>query len=291
MLDVGRLRILLAIARTGSVTAAAEALHYAQPSISHHLRKLEAECGTPLVQRVGRRVRLTPAGQLLADRAAEIVGRLDATERELAAHVGLRQGQVRLAAFPSALGTFVPAASVRLRRTHPGLELRLTEAEPPEALRMLRAGYVDVAVLFRYGEPEQCADLHETGLLEEPGHLITSKEQPTELGAYTDAEWISGCDRCREHLVAVCAEAGFEPRIGFGTDDYVAVQALVAAGIGVTILPGLALTAARNPDVVVTELPHATRQVYAATYGDPATAAPAATTLLDALTATTAARP
>src|ERR1700722_15446769 len=136
MLDVIRLRVLVAVARHGSVTAAARALNYAQPSISHHIARLEAETGARLLQRAGRGVRLTDAGRLLAERAEEIIGRLDAAEAELGAHVGVR---VRLAAFPSALGTIVPAAAARLEVETPGMDLMLTEAEPPEALRMLRA--------------------------------------------------------------------------------------------------------------------------------------------------------
>src|SRR5436190_1272972 len=150
MLDVTRLRVLVAVARCGSVTAAARALNYAQPSVSHHLARLEAETGTKLIQRAGRGIRLTDAGRLLAERAAEVIGRLDAAENELAAYTGLRAGRLRLAAFPSALGTIVPAAAAMLRERQPGVDLRLTEAESPEALRMLRAGYVDVALVFRY---------------------------------------------------------------------------------------------------------------------------------------------
>ena len=150
MLDVTRLRVLVAVARYGSVTAAARALNYAQPSVSHHLARLEAETGIKLIQRAGRGIRLTDAGRLLAERAAEVIGRLDAAENELAAYTGLRAGRLRLAAFPSALGTIVPAAAAMLRSKQPSIDLRLTEAEPPEALRMLRAGYVDVALVFRY---------------------------------------------------------------------------------------------------------------------------------------------
>src|SRR5882672_8402294 len=114
MLDLTRLRVLAEVAKRGSVTAAAQALHYAQPSVSHHIARLEEETGATLVQRVGRGIRLTDAGRLLAERAAEILGRLDAAEAELSAHTGLRQGRVRLAAFPSALGTFVPKAAAIL---------------------------------------------------------------------------------------------------------------------------------------------------------------------------------
>src|ERR1700683_1951335 len=149
MLDVTRLRVLVAVARCGSVTAAARALNYAQPSVSPHLARLEAETGIKLIQRAGRGIRLTDAGRLLAERAAEVIGRLDAAENELAGYTGLGAGRLRLAAFPSALGTIVPAAAAMLRGQQPTVDLRLTEAEPPEALRMLRAGYVDVALVFR----------------------------------------------------------------------------------------------------------------------------------------------
>ena len=123
MLDATRLRVLVAVARYGSVTGAAQALNYAQPSISHHIARLEAETGAKLMERSGRGVKLTEAGQLLADRAEEIIGRLDAAEAELATHVGLRQDRVRLAAFGSALSTLVAAASAdtprRARRLRP----------------------------------------------------------------------------------------------------------------------------------------------------------------------------
>ena len=173
MLDVTRLRVLVAVARYGSVTAAARALNYAQPSVSHHLARLEAETGTKLIQRAGRGIRLTDAGRLLAERAAEVIGRLDAAENELAAYTGLRAGRLRLAAFPSALGTIVPAAAAMLREYQPGVDLRLTEAEPPEALRMLRAGYVDVALVFRYSPDAPGADAQDA-----PGQEAWSQDAP-----------------------------------------------------------------------------------------------------------------
>ncbi|MER7501372.1 LysR family transcriptional regulator [Nonomuraea pusilla] len=284
MLDVVRLRVLLAVARTGSLTAAAKELHYSQPSISHHLARLEAETGARLLQRAGRGVRLTETGRLLAERAADIIGRLDAAEEELAAHVGLRSGRVRLAAFPSALGTFVPRAAMRLARDHPGLRLHLTETEPPEALRLLRAGRVDVAVVFRYDDTAPDDGGNTTvHLLDDPSYLVTaSAAQPGELSAHAHSPWIAGCDRCRSHLLDLCAKAGFVPRISFTSDDIVAVQALVAAGLGLTLLPGLALRAHRHPDVRASEVPGSTRHVYAALHGDPPHP-PAAEALLAAL--------
>jgi DNA-binding transcriptional LysR family regulator len=350
MLDVTRLRVLVAVARHGSVTAAAHALNYAQPSVSHHLARLEAETGTKLVQRAGRGIRLTDAGRLLAERAVEVIGRLDAAENELVVFAGLRAGRLRLAAFPSALGTIVPTAAAILHDRHPGFDLRLTEAEPPEALRMLRAGYVDVALIFRHEAddggirratvpapveglldsppaglaPDPVADdpplagmggshppsppaavadhdeLRELVLLSEPVHLImpdtavcggepplapaVTELWPADLARLSDQRWIAGCDRCREHLLRQCAYAGFTPRIAFTTDDFVAAQALVTAGLGVTLLPGLALRAARNPGVRTARLRGTSRSVVAVRYGE-APDPPATALLLDALRA------
>ncbi|GAA4252521.1 LysR family transcriptional regulator [Dactylosporangium darangshiense] len=270
MLDVTRLRVLVAVARHGSVTAAAEALHYAQPSVSHHLARLEAETGAQLLQRVGRGVRLTPAGRLLAERAEEILGRLDAAEAELAEHSGLRAGRVRLAAFPSALGSFVPQAAARFAAAHPDVELQFVEAEPPEALRLLRAGEADLAMVFDYGLSRGADDIRVTALFDEPLHLVTPPgEEHGDLSAFARRRWIAGCERCRESLVRRCAEAGFTPDIAFTTDDYVAVQALVAAGLGVTILPDLALRAHRSPAVSTTPLQGGERRVSVAAYGVP----------------------
>lgn len=269
MLSLARLRVLAAVARCGSVTAAADALHYAQASVSHHLARLEAETGAVLLQRVGRGVRLTEAGLLLARRAEEILGRLDAAEAELSALTGLRAGRVRLAAFPSALGTVVPEALARLAADHPGVVVSLTEAEPPEAVRLLRAGTVDVALLFGYADEPAPADLRSVELLAEPIHLVTPDGAGTSLAAYAGARWIAGCERCRQHLLRRCAAAGFTPDIAYTTDDYVAVQRLVAAGLGVGTLPGLALAASRDAGVVTVPLPDDSRTVSVATYGAP----------------------
>src|SRR3954468_22315553 len=145
-MNLTHLKVLAAVARQGSVTEAAKELQYSQPSVSHHLSRLEAATGAKLVQRVGRGIRLTPEGQLLANRAAEIVGRVDAATNELAAQIGLQAGQVRLAANASTLSTIVPKAAAALAQAHPGLKLNLFDEHPVEALQMLRHGEIDVAV-------------------------------------------------------------------------------------------------------------------------------------------------
>ena len=269
MLDVTRLRVIEAVARLGSVTAAARELHYSQPSVSHHLSRLEAETGAQLLQRVGRGIRLTQAGQLLADRAAEIIGRIDAAGAELSAHVGLTAGRVRLAGFSSAIGALVPQALATLARRHPGLEVSLTDTHPPEALDLLRAGKVEVAVIFRYDEsPPEPDGIRLHHLLDDPEYLLSTRRVRT-LSALRDATWIAGCERCRSHLLSLCAEDGFEPSIGYTSDDMVVMQSLVAAGLGVTTIPGLALRAHRVKGIVASKLPGTRRRVHAATYGEP----------------------
>jgi DNA-binding transcriptional LysR family regulator len=282
MLDINRLRVLDAVARTGSVTAAARELHYSQPSVSHHLTRLEHETGAQLLQRIGRGIRLTPTGRLLADRASEILGRVDAAAAELSAHVGLTAGRVRLAGFTSVLSTLVPAAAEILRREHPGLQLNLTDTHPPEALDLLRAGRVDLALIFRHDEsPPEGDGIRLVHLLDDPIYLLTTGG-PVRLADHCESTWIAGCDRCRAHLVADCARAGFAPRIEYTTDDMVLMQALVAAGVGVTTIPGLALRSHHAPGVTATEIPGSTRRVYAAAYGTPPDP-PATAALLTAL--------
>ena len=270
MLNLLHLRVLAAVARQGSVTGAAKELHYTQPSVSHHLARLEAETGTKLIQRVGRGIRLTPEGELLAQRAIEIIGRIDAAAAELASHVGLNAGRVRLAGFQSVLSTIVPTAATELAATHPGIELNLIDVHPVEALRMLRAGRVDVAIVFRYADtPAEEDGVRLTHLVDDPTYLISRR--PGEVIAdHRDSTWIGGCERCTAELVSVCQQsAGFTPRIGYFSDDMVVMQSLVAAGMGVTTLPGLALQAHRTPGVRTTELLDHPRRIYLATYGDP----------------------
>ena len=300
MLDVTRLRVLAAVARHGSVTAAARSLNYAQPSVSHHLARLEAETGAQLTQRSGRGVRLTEAGRLLAERAEEILSRLEAAETELAAQVGQRAQRVRLAAFPSALATIGAAAAARLRAGQPGTELLLTQAEPADALHMLRAGTVDVALACRYRqdgeivyEPGEAGDDIRCRLvLTEPVLLVTSAAGPASAGpdppgppaaqaerragppgrhplaALAHGSWIAGDADSQGYLQWACQQAGFSPKVAVTTSDQVAVQALVAAGLGAAVLPALTMRAARHPGVHTEPLPGASREVLALTYGE-----------------------
>ncbi|NYJ02361.1 DNA-binding transcriptional LysR family regulator [Nocardioides thalensis] len=272
MIDLRRLEALVALHQTGTVSAAAARLQYGQPTISHHLRRLEAETGSVLLQRVGRGVRLTPDGERLARRGEEILGLLARAEAELDAATSLQAGAVRLAAFPSGAATLVPAAVAALADAHPGLTLDLTEAEPPEAVRMLRSGAVDLALTFAYPDQPDADSVTSTPLFDDPLYLVGAPG--TDLGAddehlerFAATRWITGCERCRSELLALCAQAGYTPEIAFASDDYVAVQSLVATGLGVTVLPGLALRAHQNPGVVRRAVPEAFRRIQVTTYG------------------------
>ncbi|TIC87892.1 LysR family transcriptional regulator [Nocardioides sp. GY 10113] len=275
MIDVRRLEALVAVHRTGSVSAAAASLHYGQPTVSHHLRRLEAETGSVLLQRVGRGVRLTGDGQRLARRGEEILGLLERAEAELAAATQLRAGHVRLAAFPSAAATLVPTAIAHLADRHPDLTLDLVEAEPPEAAELLRAGEVDLALTFAYPGHRDVDGVSSTPLFDDPLYLVAGDgadlagARRDGLGHLAERRWITGCERCRAELLALCEVAGFAPRIAFASDDYVAVQSLVAGGVGVTVLPGLALRAHRHPDIACEPLAGAARQVRLSSYGAP----------------------
>src|SRR5688572_24137658 len=190
MLNVTRLRVIDAVARHGSVTEAARELRYSQPSVTHHLTRLEAETGAQLLQRVGRGIRLTQAGQLLADRAAEILGRIDAADAELSAHVGLTAGRVRLAGFASAISSLVLPAAAELTREHPGLQVGSIDTHPPEALALLRTGRVEVAIIFRYDDAEdQAPGIRLHYLLDDPMYLLANR-RTRGLASLSQATWV-----------------------------------------------------------------------------------------------------
>ncbi|WP_426593329.1 LysR family transcriptional regulator [Cellulomonas sp. McL0617] len=258
-LDVGSLRMLRAIADAGTITGAARLLGYSQPAVSQHVRRLERRLGTSLLDRSGRTFRLTEAGEVLARHGSTVAAALRAADAEVSSLAGLRSGRVRLVAFPSASAAIVPGALADLRGRHPGLTITLDEAEPPEALAALRAGSADVALAFSYGGPdEDLAGLVARHLIDDatmvalPADHPAAAQESLDLAELADESWIAGCPRCRRHLLSTAARAGFDPEIAYATDDYVAVLNLVAAGLGVALLPELVRpTAQRQPGVVL----------------------------------------
>ncbi len=232
------------VARLGSLAAAARALGWTQPAVSQHVRRLEADTGMPLVVRQGRGVALTEAGRVLLRHADAVADRLREAEQDLAALSGLLTGQVRVVAFPTAAAVLLPPVLAGLLAHAPGLDVRFTELEPPEAEAAVRAGDADLALVFRHALD---AAPVEGDLLREPlaRHpvlaVVPPGLHPVALADLAGQRWIAGCPRCRAHLLRCAATSGFTPDVRFATDDHVVVQRLVARGLGVALLPSWAL--------------------------------------------------
>jgi DNA-binding transcriptional LysR family regulator len=294
MLNLGRLRVLCEVVERGSFSAAAEAMSYTQSAVSQAIARLEAEMGTTLVVRDRRGVRPTAAGATLVEQAEAIFAQVDAAEAELAAVMGLRGGRLRMASFPSAGATLMPEAIAVFRAGHPDIALTLAEGEPEEIAPRLRAGEIDLALLFEFpGVVEWTgATLRSVTLLEDPMHVVLPAAHPLvakdalTLADLSEQEWVqtSSSSPCARHVVRSCLAAGFEPKVTFESDDYETVQGLVAAGVGVALIPQLALTRERR-DIVVRELSPGSpvRKVIAATMRGPGVS-PAAKTMLQVLT-------
>jgi DNA-binding transcriptional LysR family regulator len=273
MLDVRRMRVLREVAAQGSFSAAAEALNFTQSAVSQHVAALEREAGTQLVERGRRGVRLTDAGRVLVSHADAILARIDSAEEELAALAGLRGGRLRLISFQSGGATLAPRAVAEFHQNHPHVELSMQEAEPAEATEHLRAGNADLAIVYDHvAMPVLAADLDLQFLLDDPyeailpaGHPLAKRRQVS-LDQLSDDPWVASSDMggCRAIMEMLCREVGFEPKVAFEVDETTAVQALVAAKVGVTLLPRLALSAV-HPGVVVRKVAEAPmRRVWAA---------------------------
>ncbi|MFJ9911739.1 LysR family transcriptional regulator [Actinacidiphila glaucinigra] len=282
MFEARHLRVLRAVARSGSLSGAARELGCTQPAVSQQMKALELAAGTPLLVRGGRTTRLTEAGEALARHASGILAGLAAAEEEVAAIGGLRAGRVRMVSFPSAGPSLVPTALAAMRAAHPDVRVTLAEAQPPRAVQMLRAGECELALVYRYADDAGGEDAAAwEGFLVRPlltdrlfavlpaGHALARAGGPVRLSDLADEAWIAGCPYCRRHLVELCGREGFEPRIDFATDDYPAAVGLVASGMGVSAQPGLALEAVRLRGVAVRELcPSVGRDVAALTLPD-----------------------
>jgi DNA-binding transcriptional LysR family regulator len=251
MLDVRRMRVLREVAERGSIAAAAQALAFTPSAVSQQLATLERETGVPLLERGPRSVRLTEAGRALVEHADAILARLEAAEADIQAIAGVRGGMLRLASFPTAYASVMPQAIVEFRRRHPGVELRLTEADPLASLTRVRSGSLDVALLFEYDFvplPETEA-VEYVQLFDDPIRVLLPRAHPAaqrpavDLAHLADEVWVTSTERssCHQFVARACRAAGFEPQIGFESDDHGVWQGLVAAGVGVALAPDLAL--------------------------------------------------
>jgi DNA-binding transcriptional LysR family regulator len=260
MIDARRLRLLLELARRGTITAVAESLAYTPSAVSQQLAALEREAGVPLLERAGRRVALTPAGVVLARYAESVLAVLEEASAALAATRDRLTGPLRIGAFPSAARVILPPALVALGRDHPGLELMVTELDPVDVPDALRSGALDVALTFVYDYVPATPDpaLESEPLVEEIVYLATadparagtqelaSAEERASVEDWRDAPWIAGSPGtlCHTLMIRACEAQGFTPRIRHYADDFGTVLALVAAGQGVSLIPQLGLIGA-----------------------------------------------
>ena len=275
MLNVARLKVLDEVARRGSLSAAADALDYTQSAVSQQIAALEAETGMTLLQRHPRGVTLTAAGQTLVGHAEGILARLESAEAALGAIAGLRGGRLRMASFPTAGATLMPLAIASFRARHPEVELTLAEGEPEQIEPRLRAGEIDLALLFEFGDPSPADELARVALLEDPLYLALPREHALaqkrrlRLEDLHGEAWVqtSSSSPCARQVVRSCHAAGFEPNVAFESDDYQTVQGLVAAGVGVALIPELALNPVVREDIAIRALSPRppVRQVVAAT--------------------------
>jgi DNA-binding transcriptional LysR family regulator len=293
MLNTARLNVFREVVAQGSFSEAADALSYSQSAVSQAIATLEGEVGAPLIERNRGGVRPTAAGAALASHVGGILARMETAEAEIAAIAAGHGGRLRTASFPTAGATLMPEAIARFRAAHPGVEVTLAEGEPEEIAPRLRAGEFDFVLLYQFeGVGERLsAGIRRFDLLEDPMHLALPRDHPLagrkrlRLEDLERESFIQTSDTspCARHVVRSCHAAGFEPSVSFESDDYQTVQGLVAAGVGVALIPALALSTVRE-DIVVRSLdPHApVRKVLAATpRGAPVTAAVA--TMLDVL--------
>lgn len=266
MLELRRLRLLRELSRRGTVAEVGKALHLSPSGVSQQLNQLESEVGVPLLERVGRRLQLTPAGSALVAHTEAILARLEQAGAELAALSGEPRGTVRVASFQTATHALVLPALARLRR-HEGLAVRLSVLEPESALPALLARDFDMVIGEDYpGAPAAIPDgLVRTELCADPLRFAVADPARTPgIAAARDAIWVMEPkgSAARAWATNLCRAAGFEPEVGYESDDMTAHEELVRLGHAVGFLSDL-LWRGRTPQVGLIPLPGQARTLYA----------------------------
>jgi DNA-binding transcriptional LysR family regulator len=267
MLDLKRLQIFRSVATLRSFSAAALELSYTQSSVSEAVATLERELGVTLLDRASRPVRLTPSGEVVLSHAEALTAQAAAIETDLVALTSGDVGRLRLAGFYTAWSTFLPTAIADFTHARPRVELELEQLDPPAALRQLRAGELDLAVIYRFGPGDPADDpearLSSTYLAHDPYALAVPATSPLarkgrlKVADLSKASWCSAPlgSPAALHLQQFCREhGGFEPRLEYPTDDVAMAQPLIAAGLAVALLPSLNL-AQTHPGVTVRQVP------------------------------------
>jgi DNA-binding transcriptional LysR family regulator len=263
--DLRLLKVLREVALRGSFSAAAEALSYSQPAVSQQIARLEAQTGVKLLERQPKGIKLTPAGEALVRHTERILAQLAEAQAELLEIASSARGRLRIAAFATAAGTIVPMAVSEFRHQRPGVQVELHIVDPPQSIPALRRGDFDL-VITEEGGFEADPDLAGLGverLMDDVLYAALPDDHPLatrraiSLGdlVHDDFMLVGLKGTCQDSNIVLraCAQAGFEPRIAYTSDDYFAIQGLVASGMGVALVPGLALASTRD-DVAVRPL-------------------------------------
>jgi DNA-binding transcriptional LysR family regulator len=263
--DLRLLKVLREVALRGSFSAAAGALSYSQPAVSQQIARLETQAGVKLIERQPKGIRLTPAGEALVRHTELILAQLAAAQAELGDIADSARGRLRIGSFATAAGTIVPQAVSAFRRLRPGVRVELVLMDPPESIPALRRGDIDIAISEEGGfEADPDLDgLEVERLMDDVLYALLPAEHPlatrraVALSDLREEEWmlvgLRGTCADSNIVLRACKRAGFDPHVAYTSDDYFAIQGLVASGMGVALVPGLALASARS-DVEVRAL-------------------------------------
>ncbi|MFF4847260.1 LysR family transcriptional regulator [Streptomyces sp. NPDC001194] len=288
--DIKKLRILRTLADRGTVTATAEALHMTPSAVSQQLTNLARQLGVPLLEAQGRRVRLTDAAHLVLRHAEAVFAQLERADAELAGYLAGEAGEVRIGAFSTAVPVLVVPAVAALRRSHPGLEVRVRETEAAQAYELLAAGAVDLALsLAAHAPTARDPRFTRITLMEDPLDVALPPDHPLaaapalRLADLSGDPWIyGGSGPWQEIARNACEAAGFVPEQAHSASGWTAILAMVEAGMGVALVPRMVSSRASGVAVRVLAHDRPTRHVLAATRSG-GEAAPAVSRVLAAL--------
>jgi LysR family transcriptional regulator, transcription activator of glutamate synthase operon len=268
-LELRQLQYFVQVARLQHVTKAAEELHVAQSAVSRQIHRLEEELGIRLFMQRGRNVQLTPVGQLFLKRAESLLSDLDRAVMEIHEFLDPEVGEIRLG-FPHSLGiNLVPQVVAAFRKLHPNVKFRFRQGMYPSLIRDVTEAEVDLAFISPYPEKNDYVT-GEVVLTEEifailPENHPLAMEDSIKLNELKDETFVlfSSGYSLRPIVWDACKEAGFTPKIGFESEEAGTIRGLVAAGMGVSLLPEMAMyeTSAMMPAVVKISEPHVTRTI------------------------------
>jgi DNA-binding transcriptional LysR family regulator len=300
MLDVRRMRVLREVASRGSIAAAAQSLSFTPSAVSQQIATLERETGVALVERGPRSVRLTEAGRALVSHTESLLAQLQAAEADIQAIAGVRRGTLRVSSFPTAYATILPPTIREFRRRHPGVELTLTETDPLSGLSALKAGALDVALIYEYdfvplAEDDAVELIH---LLDDPINALLPSSHPAarkasvRLNDLAEDSWVTSTPKsaCHSFVRRACNAAGFEPDVSMESDDHGVWLGLVAAGVGVALASELSIPSPGARVAVRPIRPKALRRRIYAAHRVGAARSPAVSAILDVLLDETARR-